>query len=71
MLFRSEYEFDHVFVGYHDGPIQMNRAEAADYKYLSVEAIQSLLLTSPDQFTPWFQIAFPKLTDWLSWQQVA
>ncbi|MEI8109771.1 MAG: isopentenyl-diphosphate Delta-isomerase [Chitinophagia bacterium] len=67
----TEYEFDHVFVGYHDGSVQINKAEASDYKYLSVQEIQSLLSSSPEQFTPWFQIAFPKLTDWLSWQQVA
>jgi len=67
----TEFEFDHVFVGYHDGPVQINTAEASDYQYLSVEEIQTLLETTPDQFTPWFQIAFPKLTDWLSWQQVA
>lgn len=67
----TEYEFDHVFVGYHDGPVQINKAEASDYKFLSVEAIQAVLVTAPEQFTPWFQIAFPKLTDWLSWQQVA
>lgn len=67
----TEYEFDHVFVGYHDGPVQINQTEASDYKYLSVEEVQTLLETSPDLFTPWFQIAFPKLTHWLSWQQVA
>jgi isopentenyl-diphosphate delta-isomerase len=67
----TEYEFDHVFVGYYDGPIEANPAEVADYKYLEVDEIHRLITQQPQVFTPWFQIAFPKLMDWLSWQQVA
>ena len=67
----TEYEFDHVFVGYYDGPVQPNSAEVADYKYLYVDEIHELITQQPQEFTPWFHIAFPKLADWLSWQQVA
>jgi len=67
----TEYEFDHVFVGYYDGPVQPNSAEVADYKYLYVDEIHKLIDQQPQEFTPWFHIAFPKLAHWLSWQQVA
>lgn len=67
----TEYEFDHVFFGQYDGELQPNPREVAAVRYLKVDTIQSMMEEEPKLFTPWFHIAFPKMMDWLSWQQVA
>ena len=60
----TEYEFDHVFVGYYDGMIEPNENEVYDYMYKSIPEIESMLKNEPELFTVWFHIAFPKLKDW-------
>ena len=60
----TEYEFDHVFVGYYDGKIDPNENEVGDYMYKSIQEIESMLTNEPELFTVWFHIAFPKLKDW-------
>jgi isopentenyl-diphosphate delta-isomerase len=62
----TEHEFDHVFVGYHDGPMQVNPAEVNDYVYRSMESIQHSLRMHDGLFTAWFEIIFPKMMQW--WQ---
>jgi isopentenyl-diphosphate Delta-isomerase len=62
----TEHEFDHVFVGYYDGPIQVNSAEVNDYRYRSMDSIQLSLETHDGLFTAWFEIIFPKMWQW--WQ---
>lgn len=57
----TEYEFDHVFVGAYEGPIQPNPEEVMDYEYVPVAKIEEQLLAEPDRYTAWFRIAFPKL----------
>lgn len=63
----TEYEFDHVFIGYYDGPILANPEEVAEFAYWPMNKVQSLVQTQPELFTAWFHIAFPKIMDW--WQQ--
>lgn len=63
----TEHEFDHVFVGYYDGPIQANTAEVNDFSYRSMESIQQSLESNDGLFTAWFEIIFPKMMQW--WQQ--
>jgi isopentenyl-diphosphate delta-isomerase len=60
----TEYEFDHVFVGYYDEAIQPNAKEVSCYAYHSMEQIEILLQTQPELFTAWFHIAFPKVLYW-------
>lgn len=67
----TEYEFDHVFFGEYEGDLKPDPKEVAAVRYLSVNTIRSMMEEEPTQFTPWFHIAFPKMLDWLSWQQVA
>ena len=61
----TEYEYDHVFVGTYDGSIYPNAAEVHDYSFKSMEEIDSLLQKKPDQYTPWFHLAFPKVRQWI------
>ncbi len=60
----TEYEFDHVFVGYYDGKIKPDEKEVCNYAYEPMEKIEDLIKSKPELFTVWFQIAFPKLMDW-------
>ncbi|MBS1591507.1 MAG: isopentenyl-diphosphate Delta-isomerase [Bacteroidetes bacterium] len=62
-----EHEFDHVFVGYSDTKPDINMNEVANYTYRNVEIIKQRIETSPEFFTEWFIIAFPKIYKW--WQQ--
>lgn len=62
----TEHEFDHVFVGYYDGPIQLNLVEVNDYAFRSMDSIQYSLESQDGLFTAWFEIVFPKMMQW--WQ---
>jgi isopentenyl-diphosphate Delta-isomerase len=60
----TEYEFDHVFTGVYDGIININKEEVMSYCYKSMADITKLLERNPEQYTAWFQIAFPKVRAW-------
>jgi isopentenyl-diphosphate delta-isomerase len=60
----SEHEFDHVFVGYHDGAVNPDEKEVSGYAYMPMPDIKKLMQTQPDLFTAWFHIAFPKIVEW-------
>ncbi|MBY0482710.1 MAG: isopentenyl-diphosphate Delta-isomerase [Chitinophagaceae bacterium] len=60
----TEYEFDHVYIGYYDGPINPNPAEVNDYKYCSMESILNSLQSKEGLFTAWLEIIFPKMMQW-------
>jgi isopentenyl-diphosphate Delta-isomerase len=63
-----EYEFDHVFVGEYDGIINFNKEEVMNTCYQNIFEITSQLQTNPQQYTPWFHIAFPKIGKWWNTQ---
>jgi isopentenyl-diphosphate delta-isomerase len=60
----TEYEYDHVFAGEYEGPVQVNAAEVAAFAYYGMEDLRQLLQAAPQQFTAWFRIAFPKIEEW-------
>ncbi|HMT72548.1 MAG TPA: isopentenyl-diphosphate Delta-isomerase [Chitinophagaceae bacterium] len=60
----TEYEFDHVFVGYYDGEISFNSEEVMDFRYMDMNSVRNWLASDPEQFTAWFRIAFDKIADW-------
>ncbi len=59
-----EHEFDHVFVGEHNGVVDFNKEEVMDICYKSIPEIYLSLQTNPGKYTAWFHIAFPKVEDW-------
>lgn len=61
----TEHEFDHVYIGYYDGPVHPDKIEVHDFAYRSMDEIQKSMDLQPDTFTAWFHIAFPKLKNWL------
>lgn len=61
----TEYEFDHVYVGYYDGEIIPDKKEVSDFCYRSFKEIESSLKSHPNKYTAWFHIAYPKIVDWM------
>ena len=62
----TEYEFDHVFAGRYDGNVEYNKDEVMDYCYKPLAEIRSLMKAHPENFSKWFQLAFPKIEEWRS-----
>ena len=60
----TEHEFDHVFVGYCDAEIVLNKEEVEDYYFGTIEEINEKIQLNPSHYTPWFLIAYPKVCDW-------
>lgn len=61
----TEYEFDHVFIGRYDGVIFPDLQEASSYAYMTMAAIKKGIYDTPQYYTSWFKIAFPKLEQYL------
>lgn len=55
----TEYEFDHVFVGYYNGPVYPDPVEVKQYRWCSIDEIRKELVQDPEKYTAWFRIAFP------------
>lgn len=62
----TEHEFDHVFAGEYEGPIEYSKEEVMDYCYKSLEDVRNSLQEHPQKFTQWLLLAFPKIEQW--WQ---
>lgn len=60
----TEYEFDHVFAGRYEGEIQPDSLEVSNYTFKSMVEIKENLELSPQKYTAWFHIAFPKIMEW-------
>ncbi|GAU76018.1 isopentenyl-diphosphate Delta-isomerase [Fusibacter sp. 3D3] len=58
-----EYEFDHVFIGFYDGEVNINLEEVSEYKWLDLDAIKLDIEKSPDQYTYWFKYLFALAED--------
>jgi isopentenyl-diphosphate Delta-isomerase len=67
----TEHEFDHVFIGFYEGTILPNTAEVNSFKYISLEEIDTQLINTPDKYTEWFKIAYPKVKAWWDLQKTA
>jgi isopentenyl-diphosphate delta-isomerase len=60
----TEHEFDHVFTGIYNGEMNINKNEAENVCFRSMEEIESDLQTHPHKFTAWFSLAFPRIKNW-------
>ncbi len=66
----TEHEYDHVFIGHYDGPVQPNTAEVSNYCYQSVEEIKNGLQLRPGNYTEWFKIALPQLEEYFKEKEI-
>lgn len=60
----TEYEFDHVYVGYHDQGICPNPAEVSEVCWVPVEKLVADMEANPSSYTSWFHLALPKIRAW-------
>ena len=60
----TEYEFDHVFTGEYDGPVNFNKEEVMDVSYKTMGDTRDALKKNPQNYTAWFHLAFPKIEKW-------
>ena len=60
----TEYEFDHVYAGLYEGAVNPDTLEVSNYTFKSMEEIGENLQSSPQKYTAWFHIAFPKVMEW-------
>lgn len=58
-----ENEFDHVYVGYSDHIPVLNKNEAKDWKYITINNLEREIELQPDNFTEWLKICFPRLIE--------
>ena len=52
----TEHEFDHIFVGNYDNDPDINKEEAMDHKWISIDELNKDIKTNPDNYTTWFKI---------------
>lgn len=60
----TEHEFDHVFAGEYEGEIDVSEEEVMTYRYESMEDLKLRLKQTPEQYTAWFHLAFPRIHEW-------
>ena len=60
----TEHEYDHVFAGIYDGPVEANKNEVAAFRYQEMSEIKSGIQNQPQLFTVWFKIVFPRIEEW-------
>ncbi len=56
-----EHEFDHVFLGKWNGPLQVDPQEASETRWVDPQEVRQWLAREPQQFTPWFPLALAEL----------
>ena len=56
----TEHEFDHILVGNFKGKPDLNPDEVAEWKWMSLDAIEKDMQTNPSIYTEWFKIIFDK-----------
>ena len=57
----TEYELDHVLIGKFNASPLPNPAEASDWKYASLEDINSEIIASPENYTYWFKEVYQRV----------
>jgi isopentenyl-diphosphate delta-isomerase len=51
-----EHELDHVLVGRSNDLPRLNREEAMDFEWMTLDAVRREIEEKPRQFTPWFAL---------------
>ncbi len=55
-----EHEYDHIFVGLYNGEPLLNAAEASEWMWIGLPALNDRVNCHPDDFTIWFKIILEK-----------
>lgn len=57
----TEHEFDHVFIGKHDGDPMPNPAEVADWEWVKMDELRDDLQNNPDHYSYWLRMLIPHI----------
>lgn len=50
-----EDEYVHVFGGVYEGAVRPDPAEVEDYRWVTLETLETSMANSPDEYTAWFR----------------
>lgn len=67
----QEHEFDHVLFGVFTGGLHPDPGEVKSVRWLSLEELSAELATTPEAFTPWLRICWPKVLEHMQRQPVS
>ena len=56
----TEHEFDHVMIGSYNNEPNINKKEAENYKWMTLENVKTDIEENPTIYTEWFKIIFDK-----------
>ena len=59
----AEHEYCWVYYGRHDGDIDVNVNEVADWRFVDVASLNAELELHTDRFTPWFKMEWVHLSN--------
>ena len=59
----TEHELDHVYFGESDEAPRPNKKEVKDWKYLTLDELESDIKDNPDQYTEWLKVSLPRARD--------
>jgi len=65
-----ENEFDHVYVGYSDNIPLLNKNEAKNWKYITINDLEREIELQPGNFTEWLKICLPRLIEYTKSYQI-
>ncbi len=52
----TEYEYDHVYIGWYDGEPEINHDEVDEWRFADLDRLRSEVGKSPQEFTYWFRL---------------
>lgn len=67
----TEHELDHVLVGRHNDPPEINLQEVGAWKWMSIDDVKTDMADNPDNYTVWFKIIFNEFYHYLEEHQNA
>ncbi len=56
-----EHEFDHVFFGRYEGPMNLNPDEIADIAWVDIEELSIDIKQHPEKYTYWFAVCWERV----------
>ena len=58
----TEFEYDHLLVGFFDGEPNVDTQEVAEWRWVDLMSLLDELHRQPEIFTPWFKLALERLS---------
>ena len=62
----TEYELDHIMLGYYENEPIINKQEVEDWKWMPLEDVKHDINVHPEQYTAWFKIIFEKFYNYIN-----